>query len=1043
MFLKSFRNNRSLTFFYKNEQIPTDAKISIEFKNEKIEVILDEILAGTGLTYHVLDKDIVITSNQTVKGELSSQQQKSVSGKVTDTTGSPLPGVTIVVKGTTIGIVTDIDGNYSITKVPENATLQFSFVGMKTQEIAIGNKTIINVTLTEDNIGIEEVVAIGYGTARKADLTGSVVSVNAEKLKATINTNLALTLQGVVPGLEVTSSSYSAGANQILTIRGENSMSASNAPLIILDGIPYDGNLNDINPEDIGSINVLKDASASAIYGARSSNGVILITTKEGSSGKPRVSFTHTSGIASIAHKVDMQNGEQYIKGLQEYWRFNGTIYNDPLQVLQSNEHPNYQAGIEIDWIDHAYRKAYTQDDQISISGGTDKTSYYNSIGYHYQEGLAMNDQYKRFTILSNVSHNPTDWLEVGTKLQFTRSDYGGTSPALSNILAMSPYGNVYEADGSYDFYPVDPKTYFISPFANIDATNDDIRTGGIINGYALFKPLKGLSYRLNLGFNINGMDMGSYYPKTTQSGKSVGSYGTITNDNNFRSTFENILNYKHTAGAHSLDLTGLYSREKTQASQSYSYGRGFVSDAPLYHFMESASTKDISSGFRETSIESLMGRLTYDFNKLYYLTLTVRRDGYSGFGANNKYGTFPSGSVGWNISDQEFFKSSSALEFISFLKLRFSYGLNGNMAIPPYRTLDSFSSMPYVYGDNSNTQTGFRNSVIGNPGLKWENTESANIGLDFGILKNRISGTIELWKSNSNNLLMQQSVPVMNGYLSVWNNVGELGNKGIELSLNTVNMIKGNFSWNSYFNFSSSKDEILTLASGATKDLANLWIVGERLNINYNYLRDGVWQLGQEDEIANSPQKGEKPGSARIKDINNDGKLNDADRVVQGSPTPKWRAGLTNEFKYKGWTLSMLFNAVWGNRMENSFLDPITWTPANNGNFPDVDYWSPENPANYTPSAGYQNPYRLFFYEDASYVRIKDVKLSYNFSPKGILETWGMDNLQFSLSCWNLYTFTNWIGWDPEQPIGEFNTYSNSTHPVPRTLNFSVKIDL
>ena len=362
-------------------------------------------------------------------------------------------------------------------------------------------------------------------------------------------------------------------------------------------------------------------------------------------------------------------------------------------------------------------------------------------------------------------------------------------------------------------------------------------------------------------------------------------------------------------------------------------------------------------------------------------------------------------------------------------------------MAIPPYRTLDSFTSVPMIFGDNSNTVNGLVNNVIGNPSLKWESTTTANIAVDFAVLKNRISGTLELWQSHSNNLLMSQSVPVMNGYQTVWNNVGELGNKGIELSLNTVNIIKGNFSWNSYFNFSSNRDKVLALASGQTEDLANLWIVGQRLHINYNYKMIGVWQLGQEAQIAASPQAGEVPGNARILDVNGDGKLDASDKVVQGSPTPNWRAGITNEFKYKRWTLTVFINAVWGNHIDNAFLNPVDWPLApKNSNFPNVGYWSPTNPTNKMPDIGYQDPWFLGYYEDASFVRIKDVTLSYNFSPKGIIRKWGIDNLQLSVNCKNLYCFTNFIGWDPEEPVS--GNSAQTTDPCPRELSFSIKID-
>jgi len=1043
--LLELEKTAQVKFSYNSRALKLSQKVNITANNEALSSVLNRLLLPLNIQYFEVSNRIVLRKNDEIVSGKNSENELvfnatknaiadiTIKGTVTDEKGGKLPGVSIVIKGTTRGTNTNSNGEYSIA-IPDNkATLVFSFVGYKSQEITIGALSKIDVTMAESVLDLEEVIVTGYGTTRKADLTGAIVSINSEDLNATVNRNLTLSLQGLVPGLEVNTITNKAGSNQALTIRGENSLSASSAPFIVLDGIPFNGNLNDLNPQDIESINVLKDASSSAIYGARGANGVILITTKRGRTGTPRISYTHTSGVASIAHKVDMQDGPQYIAQLQELRRYRTGILSNPMDVLQSAEIANYQAGIVTDWIDLVYRKgAYTRDDQLSISGGNDKTTYYNSIGYQYQEGLPQNNNFSRFTIRSNITHKPIDWLEIGTNLQFTHSDYGGTIPAIAQSLIMSPYGKVYNKDGSYDFYPVFPQTYNSSPFANIKATNDDIRISGITNAYAVISPVKGLSYRLNLGYQVNGKNNGIYYPKTTMSGLGQNSYGSITNEDNFRATFENILNYKLALGTHSLDFTGLYSQETISASQAYSFGRGFATDGSLYHSLESASVKDVSSGLQEQAIESFMGRVNYDFKKLYYLTLTVRRDGYSGFGANNKYGTFPSAAVAWNISDEQFFNSS----FVDRLKLRFSYGLNGNMGIPPYRTLDSFANFPFVFGDNGKTLNGFRNSVIGNPALRWESTTSANLGVDFAFLKNRISGSLELWQSNSNDLLMQQSIPITNGYKSVWNNIGEVANKGIELTLNTANINKGNFQWNSFFNFSANTDEIVSLASGAKQDLANNWIVGERIRINYNFLQDGVWQLGEEAKLAASPQSAEKIGGLKIKDVNGDGKLTNDDRMVQGTPTPMWRAGSTNEFKYNRWTLSVFINANWGSRQDNAMFNPTLWPLDKNSGFPDISYWSPQNPSNKIPSVGYVDPRNLGYYEDASVVRIKDVRLSYNVPIKGII-----NNLQFSLRCWNLHAFTkNWVGWDPEQPTT--GNSAQATDPIPREYSLSMKID-
>ncbi|MFZ4707675.1 MAG: SusC/RagA family TonB-linked outer membrane protein, partial [Bacteroidales bacterium] len=869
-----------------------------------------------------------------------------------------------------------------------------------------------------------------------------IVSVNSAKLEKTINSNLTKTLQGTVPGLEITNTSFKAGAAQTITIRGDNSLSASNAPLIILDGIPYDGSLNDINPGDIESVNVLKDASSSAIYGARSANGVIIISTKQGKEGKPKISFSSSYGVGSIANKIDMLNGDEYISMLQEYKRWRNLTTNfDPLAILQTNEIPNYQAGKTTDWIDLGYRNSMQLNNEFSISGANEKTSYYNSIGYHKENGLALGDQYTRVTLRSNIKHIPTKWLEIGSNLQFSYSDYSGTTPDRTALVYSSPYGQVKTSTGDWELYPVYPQTFLYSAFADFNATNDNHVYGGIVNVYGVLRPAKGLSYRLNLGYNLNSNYLGTYYPKNTNTGKGANGLASKTSNLNTRWTFENVLDYKTVFGSHTISFTGLFSREGNTSDQSYLTGQGFVSDATLYNFMTSASIKNISSYYTESYIESLMGRLNYDFGKKYFATFTVRRDGYSGFGANNKYGVFPSAAVGWTISEENFLKNSTSMKFVDLLKLRFSYGINGNMAIPAYRTLDSFSSVPMIFGDNSTTVNGLLNSVIGNPDLRWEGTEAYNVALDFGFFKNRLTGTVDLWKSNSKDLLMTRSVPVMNGYSSVWDNIGQVENKGIELSLNSINITKGDFMWNSSFNFSKNSDKITSLSQGETKNIANLWFVGEPLSVIYNYKQTGVWQLGQEAEIAASPQKGEQPGAARLEDVNKDGKLDASDKVILGSRTPSWRAGLTNEFKYKRWSFDIFINTVQGIKQDNGLLFPIKYGIDKNANFLNIPYWRPDRPNNRFTSVGYMNPWNIPYLDDASFVRIKDATLSYDLSSIGIIKSWGINKLTLSVTCRNLYTFTKWIGWDPETTVS--GSEALGAYPSAREISFGVKIDL
>ena len=1033
-------------FIFNQKQIDINRVVSIQVENKLITDILPELFKGTNVNYAIFNRKILLTTDPLEDNLIAiasgiEPQQKQITGTVTDKNGKPLPGVNVVVTGTTLGVITDNAGKYSI-EVPKGAkSLTFSFIGMQSQEITIGTLTQIDVIMVESAIGLEEVVVIGYGATKKSDLTGSVISMNSKELEATMNTNLSLTIQGAIPGLNVTSSSFNPGSEQIIRIRGENSLSASNNPLIILDGFTFEGNMNEINTADVESISVLKDASSSAIYGARAANGVIIITTKKGQKGKTKISYNGRYGIQSVQNKIDLiDDGDRFITLLQDVHRWRKDVVSlAPLDLLFSNEIPQYNAGTTTNWQDLVLRIAPEQEHIVSISGANDRTSYYSSLGLLDQEGVVVNSGFKRYTLRTNVQHNINNWLKLGSNLQFTYSDYGGVMPNLDNAIRMSPYGKLKEDNGEYTFYPTFPETFYTNPFANDNATNNDIRRSSTANLFAEISPayIPGLSYQLNLGIYFNDSKAGNYYPSTSLSGLQTDGLAKISYQNRFHWTVENILNYQKKFGRHQIKFTGLYSREGSKYETSYLEGKGFINDLNLYHYMASAEQKNISSSLTETSLESLMGRINYDFDDRYFLTLTARRDGYSGFGKNNKYGFFPSAALGWSISKENFFMKSSTLRFINFLKLRLSYGVNGNMAIDPYKTLDSFTTVYTVFGDNATTVNGVINSVIGNPDLKWEGTEKFNIGLDFATLKNRISGTIDIYKSNSHDLLMARQVPIMNGYTSIWYNIGKTENKGIEVILNSLNITKGDFEWSSSLNFSLNRDKIISLREGNVDDIANKWFIGKPLRVYYDYNVIGVWQL--DDDIADSHMPSAKPGDPIFEDVNKDGKLTPDDRKIIDSQLPNWIAGMTNTIAYKNWSLSVFINTVQGIHKPNTLIDPTTWLNRKNTTFVDVPYWTPDRPSNEYVTPGYDSNESFGlthnFYQNANFVRIKELTLSYNL-PKRLNQFLGLNNLKLYLKSENLYTFTSWIGYDPE------TSSSFGAYPSARLISIGAKID-
>ncbi len=1026
-------------FFYNRNNFDDNKLVSVNVKESKIDEILNEVLKGQNATWEIVDRNILIKA----RGDsqmTSAQQPNSVTGKVTDESGLPLPGVTVVLRGTTNGTITNSDGNYILTNIPANAFLSFSFVGMKSQTIAVGNQTTINVTLVFDAIGIEEVVAVGYGTQRKSDLTGAVYSIRADKLQDMPNTNILQGLQGTVPGLVVTNTQSVPGASPQLRIRGENSLSASNNPLIILDGIPFEGNLTDISNNDVEAVTVLKDASAAAIYGARAANGVIIISTKRGATGKAQINYRGYFGVQSAENKLDMMDGDQYFQLKVDIAKNQGNVTDfSPEKILYSNELPQYNAGTTTDWQNLVLRTGVQQEHNISISGGSDKTFYYTSLNYLNQEGIMEYTGMNRVTIRSNIDHEINDWLKTGVNIQLTNKDLGGyiysnvgefsgKLPGFGYVMSLSPYGKLKEENGRYTHFPEFPNTFygFLNPFANDGSTADNETKRAIVNlfGEINFPFLKGLSYRMNYGIDYNNQEIGYYWPSSTFYGAQFKGIAETNNNNDERWTWENILKYTKDIRDHHVDFTGLFSRESFSGRTYRQIGRGYVNDDNLYHLLQAAESKENFSSLTETDLVSYMARVNYSFNTKYFLNATARMDGYSGFGANNKYGFFPSMAVSWIPTQEGFMQDSESLQFIDYLKVRASLGENGNMGINPYQTLDAFRTSNYVFGNNPTSVNGVMLSTVGNPDLKWESTVTFNIGLDFSLLDDRISGNLDYYKSYSKDLLMTRQVPVMNGYTSIWYNIGKTENKGFEFNLNTVNVKSGNLEWKTNFNFSVNRDKIVELRGDGKNDLANSWFIGEPLRVYFNYKRDGIWQTG--DNIAGSHMPTAKPGYTRLADTNGDGKITAEDRIILGSRLPDWVGGMTNVFSYGNWDLSVYINTVQGILKESLISQYLV----------DLPYWREDRPNNEFPARGIVEPIVYGTYRDASYVRIKDVSLSYNFPAKS-LDNLGIANLKLYLSGKNLYTFTDWMDYDPEAaPV--FGVYPNS-----RTIVVGVNLGL
>jgi TonB-linked SusC/RagA family outer membrane protein len=740
-------------------------------------------------------------------------QQRTVSGTVTEaSTGVPMPGVNVIIKGTVLGALTGLDGKYSLTVPDPNAVLIFSFIGYNTMEQPVSGRTTVNVALVSSLKELQEVIVTGYGTQKKSDLTGSVVRVTMDEKATLANMNLSQAMSGTTAGVNVQGSGL-AGSDPSLSIRGQTSLSASDAPLVVLDGIIYNGSISNINISDIESIDILKDASAAAVYGNRSANGVMLITTKKGKTEKPVISFNMYYGYQDMTNNpMRVMNAQEYAVRLVDYYYqqdlyawyktkptsstgkpvrpdiTNKTIVAARLRTQE--ERDNYLAGNEINWVDEVLRIAPVQNYNLSMSGKSDRSNYYVSASYADEQGIQLNDEFKRFTLHSNVESKVTDWLTVGLNSSYSFRDYSGLEASLGDARACSPLANNLIGSPNYKMY-LTGEAYMPYPLNNLYVDHKDNRNDLLLVGNAKITVpwIKGLTYEFNYSNNFTNRKYNRFYPVTVPDGS--GNKGrAIKNPSEGRNwIYNNILTYLRTFGNHQVNATLLYSQEGRNAESSTITAEGFDNPVLGYNNVSLGTTVTVGSeAWKENSI-SYMARVNYTFKNRYLLTATVRRDGFSGFGAERKFANFPSVSLGWVVSDESFMKSIPWL----YLKLRTSYGENGNQGIGRYSSFSRMTADFYVYGPT--TAIAVYPSSLGNASLAWEKTASFNIGVDFGLFNRRINGSIDLYKAKTSDVLVRRALPPTTGYPNVWTNIGAIDNKGIELELNTINLT-GKFGW-------------------------------------------------------------------------------------------------------------------------------------------------------------------------------------------------------------------------------------------------------
>jgi TonB-linked SusC/RagA family outer membrane protein len=1007
---------------------------------------------------------------------LTSFGQQTVTGKITSSEDSQgVPGVSVVVKGTNKGTTSDANGTYKIA-VDGKAKLSFSAIGFISQEVEVGSKSTINITLNTDIQSLNEVVVVGYGTQKKSQLTGAISSINAKQLTEMPVTNVGQAMQGRIAGVDVSQSGSKPGSVPNILIRGRRSFNAGNNPLYVVDGIPMAGDRNelsnnrpfdfasggyeDINPNDVSSIEVLKDASAAAIYGARGANGVILVTTKRGKAkGKTTISYDTYYGTSQALDKVKLFSGSEFQEFVREAYRATGG-YKDasgnavPTGVIDAyadskvavlGGDPAVADGIannrNTDWQSFALKTGVQQNHTLGIQGGSEKTQFYISAGYFSDNGVSPGLDFSRYSFRANIDHQVNNFLKVGISTYLMNSVRNGASlNPYGATLQQNPLANPYNADGTIKFAPTNdalltnPMSEFVA-----GAQIDEIKKYRIFNSiYAEVKLLEGLQLKINFGPDFTLARSGRFIGSLTNANKGGSPTAAENNQFGFNWTLENVLTYHKTFNKdHNIGITALQSIQK----ENFEYNNIAVSNVlsepqQFYSLGNAEKVSAYGSNLIQWTISSLMGRINYDYKDKYLVTATIRRDGSSKFGVNTKYGNFPGIALGWNISNEPFMKGVTTIDQ---LKLRASIGTTGNQGVVPYQTQAQLVRTAYAW--NTISAYGARPNTLGNPDLKWETSTSKNIGLDFSLWRGRVSGSMEFYQTNTTDLLLSDFLPGSRAFASITRNVGETQNRGFELGVSTVNMDKGGFKWSTDFIFTKNTEKILSLYNGAVDDIGNKWFIGQPLSVIYDYKKLGIWQTSEADQ---AKAMGGLVGQIKIQDTDGNGKINADDRVILGSDIPDWSGGITNRLSYKGFDLSFFIYARQGQMIVSGFHQDLNQLAGRYEQMK-VDYWTPNNPTNEfpQPKSNQESPVNngALINFDGSFVKVRNINFGYTFAPK-IVQKLGIESLRLFASIqqpfiWSSYR-SKYNGVDPET---QTNKVDRNVTPATSISTFGLNV--
>ncbi len=1048
--------------------------LSVSMSNVELKDAMAQLLADLPLDFVITGKEIVIKTKpitprggrQTTNTAQRSQQQ-SVTGRIVDEQGTPLQGAAVRVKGTAQVTSTDAEGRFTLVEVDDAAVLVISFIGYATLELPASSE-LTNIAMKPEVSGLDEVVVMGYGTQRKGDITGAVSSIRAEDFNKGTNATFDQLIAGKAAGVQFVQNSGEPGGGVAVRIRGASSVNAGTSPLYVIDGLPIDNSpvagggganfdsspsprnpLAGINPEDIESIEILKDASATAIYGSRGANGVIMVTTKKGKAGRTTVSYSGSYGQQRVANTVDLLSTAEYIDVINALVDAGASPESDRVTDVHA-------AGT--DWQNLVFdNHAPIQNHSLAFSGGSAQSRYYLALNAFDQGGVLKNTTFNRYAAKLNVSSNITDRLEVGTALNVSYahneqvpSGFGinAQSGAMYTALNFDPTLPIYDSDGSYQLSPFLDMDNPLSLVNEALATSNGYRTFG--TAYAQYKITSSLTAKVNIGGDINTQRRDVYVGQKTRRAMAAGGSASVINGTQSNYLFEGTLTYDRRWDKHYLNVMGGATTQRFVYSSSFQDATGFPSDV--------TGTDNIGLGEQETyrigtnraanRLLSYLGRVNYELNNKYLITASVRADGSSRFGINNRFGYFPSFALGWKLMEEEFMQDISVF---SELKPRFSWGQTGNQDIGNYSALTTFGKGPSAILDGQ-LNVGTDPARYPNPDLKWETTEQLNAGIDLGVLNGRISGSIDYFTKTTFNMLFALPIPSSTGYSTRLSNVGSIRNRGWEFAVNSENLT-GELKWNTQVNLATLANEVLDIGqdnpiiSGGAGQTSGVFIMrpGSPLFSFYGWAIDGIWQEGDDFSVTRDAVE---PGDIKYRDVNGDGTVNGDDRVLLGNSFPNLTWSVGNQLSYKGFDLSIFLDGVSGAKMLNNNLAesyfPVSFRRNKYAELY-LNRWTPENPSNRYPSfvnPGGQGDKRVnsFTVEDASYVRIRNISLSYRFSPG-----WQyLKNLGVRFSVENVATFTDYSGFDPSiNPNGgAFNRIDYNAYPLARTWMIGLTAD-